>query len=306
MKISVVIPVYNEEDYVKKCIDSLLKQTKKPFEIILIDDGSTDNSVKIIESYKEKKVILWKQERGGPGRARNLGARKAKGDILVLVDADMKFDKKYIKELTKPIIDGEVKATAHGVEEVANKEKIWARCWGTKRIKRKKDEFKKGGVMRAVLRKAFLKGGGFKPSKGYFDDAGLPLLVKRVYTAKCYHHNPTNLDEVYRQSKWIAGSIFKNKGLVTKYFTKAIPGIIILAGILGTEIFYQFNIIHILSTFFIALPLFGIILLTLTRTINDRDLTYLYALPVFYTVRLFAIISGILEQLVSLGQGYKY
>ena len=72
VKISVIIPMYNEERYIGRCLDSLAEQTDKDFEIILIDDGSSDKSIAIASTYKQiLQLTILQQEHGGPGRARN-------------------------------------------------------------------------------------------------------------------------------------------------------------------------------------------------------------------------------------------
>ena len=89
-KVSVIIPVYNVEEYIGLTLDSLVNQTLKDIEIIVIDDGSTDNSRQIIEDYEKKykniRVIL--QENSGPSRARNRGVEEATGEYLAFVDSD--------------------------------------------------------------------------------------------------------------------------------------------------------------------------------------------------------------------------
>lgn len=89
-KVSIIIPVYNVEEYIEQTISSLLNQTLKEIEIILIDDGSTDSSREIIKRYSEKydniNVIL--QDNSGPSIARNKGIKEATGDYIVFVDSD--------------------------------------------------------------------------------------------------------------------------------------------------------------------------------------------------------------------------
>lgn len=128
--------MYNESRYVARCLDSLIEQSYKDFELIMIDDGSTDNTLEIIEKYKKKidNLTLLHQEHGGPGKARNRGAKEAKGEVLVFVDADMVFDKKYIEELIKPILDKKEIGTAHGREYVANKDNSIARAFSLIRL----------------------------------------------------------------------------------------------------------------------------------------------------------------------------
>lgn len=89
--ISVIVPVFNTGKYLKKCLDSLIYQTYPNLEIICIDDGSTDNSVEIINKYNKKtksKVILYTQNHSGASAARNLGIEKAAGEYLSFIDSD--------------------------------------------------------------------------------------------------------------------------------------------------------------------------------------------------------------------------
>lgn len=90
--VSVVIPVYNAEEYLKDCIDSIVNQTYNNMEIILVDDGSSDGSSKICDDYatldSRVKVIHRAKDSDGPGEARNVGAASAKGEYLLFVDND--------------------------------------------------------------------------------------------------------------------------------------------------------------------------------------------------------------------------
>ena len=87
IKISVVIPCYNAEAFIKDAVESVLNQSVKPYEIIIINDGSTDNTVKILESYKDNIKII-NQENKGDCSARNRGMEEAKGDWIAFLDAD--------------------------------------------------------------------------------------------------------------------------------------------------------------------------------------------------------------------------
>lgn len=90
MLISVIIPVYNVEDYLHYAIESLEKQTYKNFEIILVNDGSTDNSGKLCDEYSEKysNVRVFHKENGGLSDARNFGIQKAQGEFITFLDPD--------------------------------------------------------------------------------------------------------------------------------------------------------------------------------------------------------------------------
>ena len=93
--ISLIIPVYNTEQFLRRCLDSVINQTYKNLEIILIDDGSTDNSGKICDEYvlKDNRIKVLHIENGGPSYARNKGLEIAKGDYIGFVDSDDYVDK---------------------------------------------------------------------------------------------------------------------------------------------------------------------------------------------------------------------
>ena len=91
IKVSVIVPVWNVEKYIRQCLDSLINQTLKEIEIIVVNDGSPDNSQKIIDKYVKKhpeKVQSYIKENGGQGSARNMGLEKARGEYISFVDSD--------------------------------------------------------------------------------------------------------------------------------------------------------------------------------------------------------------------------
>lgn len=100
-KVSIIVPVYNVEKYLRKCLDSLINQTLKDIEIICINDGSTDKSLEILEEYKNRdsRIILLNQENSGQSVARNRGIEIAKGEYLGFVDPDDWIDLDYYEKL---------------------------------------------------------------------------------------------------------------------------------------------------------------------------------------------------------------
>tara|TARA_Y100000768_G_C23918929_1_gene653835 strand:- start:464 stop:1306 length:843 start_codon:yes stop_codon:yes gene_type:complete len=89
MKISVIIPTYNRKKYIKRAIDSVIRQSYKPFEIIVIDDGSTDGTYELIKkSYSSSQISLEKQINNGVSSARNKGVKLANGDWIAFLDSD--------------------------------------------------------------------------------------------------------------------------------------------------------------------------------------------------------------------------
>lgn len=100
-KISVIIPVYNGENYIKTCIESVINQTFKDFELIVINDGSTDKTESVINLIKDKRLKVISTNNLGVSSARNLGMEKANGDFILLLDSD-----DYIKENTLELLYG--------------------------------------------------------------------------------------------------------------------------------------------------------------------------------------------------------
>lgn len=104
-KISVVIPVFNVEKFLSECLTSVTNQTYKNLEIIIINDGSSDNSPKIIKEFQQKdnRIILIEQENLGPSTARNRGVEAATGDFIVFIDSDDWIDLDFIEKLHNAI-----------------------------------------------------------------------------------------------------------------------------------------------------------------------------------------------------------
>ncbi len=100
-KISVIVPVYNVENYLSKCIESILAQTFKDFELLLVNDGSTDASKTICEAYVEKdnRIRLINKINGGVSSARNIGIKESSGHFISFVDSDDSVKHKYLEDL---------------------------------------------------------------------------------------------------------------------------------------------------------------------------------------------------------------
>ena len=103
-KVSVIVPIYNVEKYLEKCLDSLVNQTLEDIEIILVNDGSTDNSDQIAKKYANKykeKIVYLEKQNGGLSDARNYGLEYAKGDYISFVDSDDYISKNLYSELIR-------------------------------------------------------------------------------------------------------------------------------------------------------------------------------------------------------------
>ncbi|MDR2727809.1 MAG: glycosyltransferase [Chitinispirillales bacterium] len=125
-KISVIIPVYNAESYIKKCLDSVINQTHTNLEILCVDDGSTDNSGKICDEYAEKdsRIKVFHKENGGDASARNAGLRNFTGKYVGFVDSDDWIEPDMYEVLYNLIKEKNVSVSVCGIFTVTDKETI--------------------------------------------------------------------------------------------------------------------------------------------------------------------------------------
>ena len=107
--ISVIVPVYNIETYLLECLESITNQTYTNIEIVAVNDGSTDTSRKLLESYQEKepRLVIYDKENGGLSDARNYGIKMAKGEYILCVDGDDRIHPKMVEKLYRAIQENE-------------------------------------------------------------------------------------------------------------------------------------------------------------------------------------------------------
>lgn len=117
--ISVIVPVYNTEKYLPRCIDSILAQTFTDFELLLIDDGSKDNSANICDEYaaKDQRVRVFHKQNGGVSSARNLGLDNASGEWVTFVDSDDWIDKFFLSIIDVDSLNADLIITAVSEEK---------------------------------------------------------------------------------------------------------------------------------------------------------------------------------------------
>ena len=116
-EVTVIVPVYNSEKYIKKCIESILNQTFKKFELLIINDGSKDNSQKIIEEYQKKdpeRIVIVNQENKGVSITRNEAIKMANGKYLMFIDNDDYIDKDYIETFVNAIKENDLDVVLGG------------------------------------------------------------------------------------------------------------------------------------------------------------------------------------------------
>lgn len=227
-KVSIIVPVYNVEKYLRKCIDSLVNQTLNDIEIICINDGSTDKSLKILKEYKNKdsRIILLNQENSGQSVARNRGIEIAKGEYLGFVDPDDWIDLDYYEKLynaastndTDIAVGGIIRVTGIKKKKFLNFEKetltdntklkfelcdvpeksyIWNKIYKTQKLKEINLKFEEGRIFEDCI---------FTPQALFF--LGKMVTVPNTYY---YYLRRNNSTVKQRSQKANADSIYAHK-----------------------------------------------------------------------------------------------
>ena len=124
IKVSIIIPTYNSAKYLEKCLNSVFNQTEKDIEVILINDGSTDNSRDIIKKFKDKRLIYIEKENEGIGKTRNLGIKKAQGEYLAFLDSDDYLEKDFVSKMYNKAIKDNCDLVICDYYQVTNKKNI--------------------------------------------------------------------------------------------------------------------------------------------------------------------------------------
>lgn len=124
--VSVVVPIYNVEKYLRKCIETIVNQTYNNIEIILVNDGSTDNCLQICNDFKQKdkRIKVINKENGGLSDARNTGLKNAHGKYICFIDSDDYVHENYVEELYGTIIENNAQIAVCNFEKVDEKNKF--------------------------------------------------------------------------------------------------------------------------------------------------------------------------------------
>ncbi len=123
--ISIIIPVYNAENFIGRCLDALINQTYPNIEILCINDGSADNSLKILQEYaaKDKRIKVFSQSNSGPAQARNVGLQNMTGEYLMFCDSDDWYEPQMCERMLETIINKKVDFVACNSNILAQEEK---------------------------------------------------------------------------------------------------------------------------------------------------------------------------------------
>jgi len=186
VRVSIVIPVYNMEDYLERCIRSVVGQSYTNLEIVLVDDGSTDGSTAICREWERKdtRIAYIRQDNAGPGEARNSGMKASDCDYITFLDSDDWFEPTFVERIINAIVrdDSEVGQCAiYYVDSVSmNRKPVYLRydsetvsCVNNKSVINKSRLFAWGKIYKRDL----LEKCNFSFPKTAFEDTCIPLLI---------------------------------------------------------------------------------------------------------------------------------
>lgn len=225
-EISVIIPVYNAEETLRQCLESVLGQTRRNYEVIIADNNSTDGTKDIVQEfkYKNRKIKYVFESERGRGSARNAGIRIAAGEVIAMIDADCVTPSNWLDELVGPIISGEETAVMGSDRDII--ENYWTR--NVQKANQKFMERNTAGeyishidTKNFAIRASVIKDLLFDPGLYSFIDYDLFLRVKDsikiryMPDVKVGHYHKRSFREVvevnFRRAYWTA-KIYKKHG----------------------------------------------------------------------------------------------
>jgi len=213
--ITVMIPAYNEEKVISRTIETVLEASYPNKEILIIDDGSSDRTQQIAQSYASKGVKVIRRPNGGKATALNHGLLFARGDIIVIVDADCQICKNTLIELVQPFLNPEVAAVAGNIK-VLNRRNILTKCQALEYIaginlyRRALDVFGSVAVVPGALgayRRDAIEGSGFYDSDTLVED--FDITMKALKTGKVVQASSSSIS--YTEAPQAVGEFIKQR-----------------------------------------------------------------------------------------------
>lgn len=214
IKVSIIVPFYNSKKYLKRCLDSLVKQSLNDIEFIFVNDGSTDGSEKIVYDYlsKDNRIRLFNKKNGGQASARNFGLSKAHGDYIIFIDSDDYVEENLCEELYNSVKNGyDIVISDYYIvsDNVKSYHKISKCVEGEISLK----EYLLTAVCpwNKIYRREFLIKNGFVFPEGiiYEDYASIPTLVN--YNPKVYYLPKAFVNYIHTEVSTMRSDEYKEK-----------------------------------------------------------------------------------------------
>lgn len=193
--VSVIVPVYNISDYILKCLKSIEKQSYSNLEIIVVDDGSTDKSGEICDEFAkgDRRAKVFHKKNGGLSEARNFGIKKAKGEIIALVDGDDFVEVDYIKTMYEAMVKDDADVVICGYNGIVPKEQTISGEEATEKLLVEQENLEIVAWNKLYKKSLFLKNDIFYPVGEKHEDALTTYKIlasaKKVsYVSKSLYH----------------------------------------------------------------------------------------------------------------------
>lgn len=229
-KITIVLNVYNAEEIIEEFLNSLAKQTFTDFHLLIVDDGSTDATVKKIKGYKDRyDMTIYMRPHQGLRKARKFGIEKAEGNISIILDADLLLDKDVVKELIDPFKDKNVGGVSGYIKckegnPISEAYGALREFFYKLRIKGAEVDWVQGGF--CALRTEIINLAGGYPSVEISEDIDISWRIKKVgykivmnKKAIAYHKEPNALVEIWKREKNIGS---REYGLMKEHLKKSL------------------------------------------------------------------------------------
>lgn len=220
-KISVIVPIYKVEDYLHRCVDSIINQTYTNLEIILVDDGSPDNCPMICDEYakKDSRIRVVHKKNGGLSDARNAGLDIATGEYIMFIDSDDFVDIEMMESMMKNMIDNNVDMVVCNIKYVYEDREVVKYNQADRILDRYEamEEYLKDGVVQAVAwnklyKKSLINNMRYKVGKTNEDEFFTYKVVDKT-------------DKIYYNSKPFYNYIQRNSSIMGKYSIKRLDGV---------------------------------------------------------------------------------
>jgi glycosyltransferase involved in cell wall biosynthesis len=281
VKISFIIPVYNRPGETRELLQSLAKQTDRDFEVVVVEDGSSERSEALVEQFRDQLHIQYfYKENSGPGPSRNYGSKKAAGDYLVFLDSDCILPEQYVQVLREALEQNFTDAfggpdRAH--EDFTNFQKAvsfsmtsFLTTGGIRGGKNRMGKFFPRSFNMGLSKEVFASTGGFSSIR-FGEDVDLSIRIQEkgfstqlIRDAYVYHKRRTNLRQFYKQ--------VYNSGIARINLQQRHPGTLKLVHTLPAVFTLGVISLLVLSTlvscFFVFPILFHMLLLMLSALIN--------------------------------------
>jgi len=297
MEISVIVPVYNEEENIARTIESLLNQTFKDYEIIAVNDASTDNSIDVLNRYKDRIKIIDKKKNEGQAKTLNAGLKISKGDIIARTDGDSVVPADWLMRIHNNFKNDDIIGVG-GWLAVANENSYWALANNFKDVifngvlKKAVTPNVLPGANNAVLASALREIGGYPDKKIYSEDFLLfsklnkmgkvirddNLVIKTYYPEKF-------IDSIKRKFFWgVAGSSLFGNANTYKFYLRPLYYIGLITLLISVMVCYFYAstlslMAGILFLLVISPMTLGVFLISLFYILKSTDYKYLKVLP---------------------------